>query len=357
MQLIQNISTPTLATATATPKKRLRPAWISTVAPYQVPDRFKAWVQIINSFVPYLALWGLMAWSAKIHWAIPLVLAFPAMGFLMRIFIIQHDCGHGSFFKNNRLNSIVGVIAGVLTLTPYHLWRKSHAIHHAGSSNLSKRGTGDIKTLTVQEYLSRSPWQRFKYRLYRSRVILFVVGSPFMFAVLQRLPPKRHMTPNERKSLIGTNLALAVISALGIWLLGWKTFLLVQAPITFLASNTGTWMFYVQHQYDDTYWAWGKDWDYYTAAIKGSSYYKLPGVLQWFSGNIGFHHIHHLSALIPNYHLPRCFRENPEFQKVTTLTIRSSLHTATLTLWDEKKKKMVDFAHVNSLARTQAAGA
>jgi omega-6 fatty acid desaturase (delta-12 desaturase) len=330
---------------------------MATVAPYQVPDSLKAWVQVANSFLPYLLIWGLMVWSVQIHYAITLLLALPAVGFLMRIFIIQHDCGHGSFFKNNRLNAIVGSIAGVLTLTPYHLWRKSHAIHHAGSSNLNKRGTGDIITWTVQEYMTRSKWQRLKYRLYRSRIVMFALGPPFMFAFLQRLPPGRHLTPNERHSLIWTNVAIVAIAAAGIWLLGWKTFLMVQIPITFLASNAGTWMFYVQHQFEDTYWARRDKWDYFTAAMKGSSYYKLPKVLQWFSGNIGFHHIHHLSALIPNYHLPRAFKENVEFHKVTTLTLRSSLKTATLTLWDEKKQKMVDFAYAHSLMRAQPAGA
>jgi len=330
---------------------------MATVAPYHAPDSLKAWGQVLNSFIPYLILWGLMVWSVKAHYTLTLLLAFPAVGFLMRIFIIQHDCGHGSFFKNNRMNAIVGTLAGILTLTPYHLWRKSHAIHHAGSSNLNRRGTGDISTWTVQEYVTRSKWERLKYRLYRSRIVMFALGPPLMFAFLQRFPPRRHLTPNERHSLIWTNVAIVAIAAVGIWLLGWKTFLLVQVPITFLASNLGTWMFYVQHQFEDTYWARRDKWDYFTAAMKGSSYYKLPKVLQWFSGNIGFHHIHHLSALIPNYHLPRAFRENPEFHKVYTLTLRSSLKTATLTLWCEQKQKMVDFAYAHALMRAQPAGA
>ena len=322
-----------------------------------MPDRFKAWVQVANSFLPFFGMWALMLFTSKISFWLTLLLAFPAMGFLMRIFIIQHDCGHGSFFKNNRLNNIVGSIAGVLTLTPYFLWRKSHAMHHAGSSNLSRRGTGDISTLTLQEYLAMPKWGRMKYRFYRSRFLLFVVGPPILFAFMQRVPPNRHLASKERASLIGTNIALVVLSALGIWLFGLKTFLTVQVPISILASNAGTWMFYVQHQFEDTYWAKKEDWDYYKAATEGSSYYKLPKILQWFSGNIGFHHIHHLSALIPNYHLPRVFRENPEFQKVSTLTVRSSLRTATLTLWDEKKQKMIGFADINSSLRAHAAGA
>lgn len=314
-------------------------------------------MQVANSFLPFFGMWALMLYTSRISFWLTLLLALPTVGFLMRIFIIQHDCGHGSFFKNNRLNNIIGSIAGVLTLTPYFLWRKSHAIHHAGSSNLERRGTGDISMLTLQEYLDLPRWGRLKYRFYRSRILLFAVGPPILFAFLQRIPPNRRLSSKERASLIGTNIALVVLCGLGIWLLGLKTFLTVQLPISILAANAGTWMFYVQHQFEDAYWAKKEDWDYYKAATEGSSYYKLPQILQWFSGNIGFHHIHHLSALIPNYHLPRAFRENPELQKVYTLTLRTSLRTAKLTLWDEKKQKMIGFADINSTLQTHAAGA
>lgn len=321
--------------------------WRTIVSKYQKPASWASIWQVCNSFIPFFLLWILMYYSLSYSYFLTLILAVPTAGFLIRIFIIQHDCGHGSFFKSRQANDYLGSVCGILTLTPYYSWRKSHSIHHATAGNLEERGPQDIFTLTVNEYRQRSTWGKIKYRLYRNPITLFVLIPMVLFVVIYRLPVSGTKAgKRERTSIHITNLILALI-VLGMSLtIGLKAFLLIQFPITLIATTLGTWIFFVQHQFEDTYWADKDQWDYKLAALQGSSYYKLPKVLQWFTGNIGFHHIHHLSPRIPNYLLEKCHRENPMFQDVVELTLRSSFQTAFLSLWDEDQKKLVGFGHL-----------
>jgi omega-6 fatty acid desaturase (delta-12 desaturase) len=332
--------------------------WNSVIPKYQAPRvRSSVW-QIANSFLPFFALWYLMALSLDVSYFITLGLSFVAAGFMARIFIIQHDCGHGSFFRNQKASDAVGMIASVLTLTPYHYWRKSHAIHHAGTGKLEKRGIGDIYTMTVGEFLSKSPRGRFLYRVYRNPVVLLVLAPTFMFTILYRFPVSRmNALRKVEASVYLTNVAIAAAAAGMMMMVGWKTFLLVQVPITVVTSSLGMWLFYVQHQFEDTYWSKGNDWDFAAAAIHGSSFYRLPKVLQWFTGNIGFHHIHHLSPKIPNYLLEKVYTEVPEVRNASVLTIRTSLRSLPLTLWDERRRKLISFSQLKKLASEPAVNA
>ncbi|MCC7491001.1 MAG: fatty acid desaturase [Fimbriimonadaceae bacterium] len=321
---------------------RTRPAWVEAVAPYQHADTPTALLQILNSFLPFIVCWVGAYQSVKVHPLLGVAWSLLAALFLVRIFIIQHDCGHGSFFDNMRWNDWVGRAGSLITLTAYHAWRHDHAVHHATSGNLDRRGIGDIKTLTVAEYLALSPAKRLHYRLYRHPVLLFLVGPWLHFALFQRFTYPNAGWP-EKRSVWSTNLALLLVyGGLGAWL-GWGRVLLVQVPITMIASTLGVWLFYVQHQFEDAYWARKKEWDYSQVALKGSSYYRLPAVLQWFTGNIGLHHVHHLSPKIPNYRLQQCHDENPLFHEAKTLTIAESLSTIKLTLWDEERGRLVSF--------------
>lgn len=317
-------------------------SWMEIVSKYNFSDPLKSWWQVINSVVPYLLLWAAMIWSLNYSYWLTLLLSVFAAGFLVRIFIIFHDCGHGSFFKSQRLNRIVGIITGLMAFTPYHKWHHDHKEHHATVGNLDKRGTGDVKTLTIEEFLARSKWNRFKYRLYRHPIFLFGI-APFLVFVLQNRLSKKYMNRKEHLYLHLTNLALISIIALSMWAIGWKAYLLIQLPVIYIAAVNGVWLFYIQHQYENVVWTRSKAWNYKNIALEGSSYFKLPIVLQWFTGNIGFHHIHHLSPRIPNYKLPKCFKENPMFQEVKPITFISSLRSLKLRLWDEKRNKMVGF--------------
>jgi omega-6 fatty acid desaturase (delta-12 desaturase) len=312
------------------------------VANYQRPDLWRSLWQVANTFVPYLVLWYLMYRSLAVSYWLTLALAIPTAGLLIRIFIILHDCGHGSFFKSTRANDWLGSVCGVLTFTPYFQWRHAHAIHHASSGDLDRRGVGDILTLTVREYRTLPWWRRLGYRLYRHPLVMFGLGPVFVFLFAHRF-----VSPiagrRERRSVHLTNLALLVIFLLAGLTLGFKEFVLIQLPLMLLSSVVGVWMFYVQHQFEDTYWEEHPDWQYAAAALQGSSYYRLPKVLQWFTGNIGLHHIHHLSPKIPNYNLQRCYDDNPLFQQVTIVTFWESLKTVSLKLWDEERQKLVSF--------------
>ncbi|MGH9839514.1 MAG: fatty acid desaturase [Blastocatellia bacterium] len=319
-----------------------KPHWQELVKKYQSPDNWRSIWQIANSIVPYFAMWYLMYRSLSISYWLTLALAFPTAGLMMRIFIIFHDCGHGSFFKTPKYNHIVGTICGILTHTPYFQWTREHAIHHASSGDLQRRGTGDVNTLTVKEYLALSIWERLRYRAYRHPIVLFLIGPQYIFLFWHRFTGK-HSGRRERNNVWLTNAGMAALYGSMVWVVGLKAFLMIFVPIVFLAGTTGVWLFYVQHQYEDTYWRRGKEWDYPTAALQGSSYYKLPRIIQWFSGNIGFHHIHHLAPKIPNYKLERCHTETPAFQQSPTLTFFASLKTASLGLWDEEQQKMIGF--------------
>lgn len=327
-----------------------RAAWRQIIEKYRQPSTPRALWQLANTFIPYALLWYLMYLSLAISWWLTVPLAVLAGAFLMRIFIIFHDCGHGSYFQSRRANDFVGFIAGILTFTPYYQWRGDHAIHHSSAGHLDKRGTGDIWTMTVQEYLESSRWKRFAYQLARNPIVLFVLAPLFMFVIEQRIPyPKAD--PRERQSVWWTNLAILCMAIALSWIFGIVAYLLIQLTVTAVAGGAGIWMFYVQHQFEDVYWERGDNWEYTAAALQGSSYYKLPRILQWFSGNIGFHHIHHLSARIPNYNLQKCHEADPLFQQVKPLTLSSSLNSMTLRLWDEKARRLVGYRRMRELRK------
>jgi omega-6 fatty acid desaturase (delta-12 desaturase) len=326
--------------------------WKGIVARYRKPSTWRALWQIVNSLGPYVLLWYLMYCSLAVSWWITLPLAVLAGGFIVRVFIIHHDCGHGSFFRSRRANDFWGFLTGVLTFVPYDHWRWEHALHHATSGNLDRRGVGDIWTLTVQEYLESSRWRRFAYRLARNPVVLFVIAPLFMFLIKQRFP-KPAAGRRERHSVYWTNLAIFSMAGVLIWIFGWKAYLLIQVTITAVAGSTGVWLFYVQHQFEGVYWERGGQWDYTAAGLQGSSFYKLPKILQWFSGNIGYHHIHHLSSRIPNYNLERCHKAHPLFQSVKPVTLFSSLKSLGFRLWDERRGKLVGFCDLRNLGADQ----
>ncbi len=315
--------------------------WQALVAKYQSSDTRRSLWQVANSVIPFLLLWYAMWRSLEVGYWLTLLLAVPAAGFMMRTFIIFHDAGHGSFFKSNRANTIIGYITGILTWTPYAYWRHGHAVHHATTGDLDRRGQGDVYTMTVAEYLAAPWWKRTVYRLMRSPLIMFTVGSLILFTVVYRFSPPG-TGRRERNSVIFTNLALAGLIAILVWLIGWQAFVLVELPIMLIACSIGVWLFYVQHNFDRTYMVRRDQWDFFTAGMNGSSYYKLPRLLQWFSGNIGFHHIHHLSPKIPNYKLPECYRDNPVFH-VRPVTIPLSLKSLGYRLWDEQQQRLVGF--------------
>jgi len=323
-------------------------AWKAIVARFQQPSTGRASWQVINTFVPYALLWYAMYRSMAISYWLTLPLAILASGFLVRIFIIFHDCGHGSFFRSRRANEITGFIAGLLTLTPYYHWRWEHATHHGTSGDLDRRGSGDIWTLTVEEYLKSSRWRRFSYRLARNPLVLFVVAPLYLFLIDQRFP-SAGAQPRERSSVHWMNLALLGMATVLSLLMGLKAYLIIQIAVTAISGAAGIWLFYVQHQFEQVYWERGEDWSYTAAALQGSSFYKLPRVLQWFSGNIGFHHIHHLSPRIPNYNLQRCHDADSLFQQVPHMTLRSSFRSMRFHLWDEPRKKLVGFRHLKQL--------
>ncbi len=318
------------------------------VAKYENPDLRRSVWQVLNSFVPYFILWYVMYRSLAVSYWMTLALSVLAAGFLVRIFIIFHDCGHGAFFKSQKASDVLGFIAGILTFTPYYSWRHEHAMHHATAGDLDRRGVGDISTLTVKEYLGLSPRKRLAYRIYRNPLVMFGIGSFFLFLIYYRFP-RRAVGKRERHSVHWTNLALAGVVALMSVTIGIKAFVLVQLPITVIASAAGVWVFYVHHQFEGVYWEHHDKWDYVTAALQGSSFYKLPKVLQWVTGNIGFHHVHHLAPRIPNYYLERCHEEDPIFQEVKPITLLASLKLLTLRLWDEDRRQLVRFGHINAL--------
>ena len=328
-------------------------SWQQVVAKYQHPDLRRSVWQMVNTLIPYCLLWYMMYRSLEVSYWMTLALAVPTAGFMVRIFIIFHDCGHGAFFKSQRANNFWGFVTGVLTLTPYYGWRHEHATHHATAGDLDRRGVGDIKTLTVKEYLALPPLKRLKYRLYRNPLVMFIFGPLFVFVIQQRFVP-RGSRKRERYSVYWTNLALGGIAAVMSLTIGLNAFVLVQLPIIMISSGTGIWLFYVQHQYEGVYWERHDNWSYLAVAIQGSSFYKLPKVLQWFTGNIGFHHVHHLSPRIPNYYLERCHNADPIFQEVKAITFWPSLKSLSFRLWDEDRHQLVGFGYLKTLQKEQA---
>lgn len=311
---------------------------------YRKPSVRESVLQIATSAVPLAILWLLMFLSLEHSYWITILLALPAAGFLVRLFIIQHDCGHHSFFTFSSMNDAVGFLIGILTLTPYQYWRRCHALHHAGSGNLDRRGHGDITTLTVREYLGLSKWERSQYRLYRNPFAMLIIGAIYQFLIKQRFPCIAPVSwERERTGIVWTNIGIFVViiamsSAVGLW-----NFLLIQTPITILASAFGIWLFYVQHQFHDAYWQRNDSWEFEEASFKGSSYLLLPPVLRWISGNIGIHHVHHLNSKIPNYRLQECLENHEVLQQANRITLREGLKCFSLKLWDEERKKMVGY--------------
>jgi omega-6 fatty acid desaturase (delta-12 desaturase) len=327
--------------------------WKKIVARFTVPSLPRAIWQLVNTLVPYIGLWALMYWSLSVSYWLTLGLAVIAGLLLVRVFIIFHDCGHGSFFRSQKANDIVGFITGMLTFTPYRHWTWQHSVHHQTSGDLDRRGEGDIWTLTVGEYLASSKWRRAIYRVSRNPVVLFLIGPLFLFYVYQRFPSPR-AKGRDRSSVIRMNIALLLMVGSLMWLLGWREYLMIQVPVTLVAGAAGIWMFYVQHQFEDVYWEHRDEWDYTTAAIEGSSYYKLPRILQWFTGNIGFHHIHHLSSRIPNYNLEKCHYSHPMFYSVKPITLLSSLKCMRLRLYDEDSKRMIGYRELREIRAQKA---
>lgn len=348
---------PTTATSpTATPAASLRADLnlrevARHVAAFRTSDSVRALCELAVTVVPLALLWVLMWLALDVHYALTLVLAVPAAGLLVRLFLIQHDCGHGAFFPTRRANDWVGRCIGVLTLTPYEYWRRTHAMHHAGTGNLDRRGVGDVDTLTVDEFARRGAWGRLRYRLYRSPFVLFVIGPAFVFVLQHRLPVgllRAGWWP--WLSTMGTNAAILALATGSALLLGLQTFLLVQLPITLIAASIGVWLFYVQHQFEDTYWRAGGDWGFHEAALFGSSHYVLPWPLRWLTANIGLHHIHHLCSAVPFYRLHAVLRTRPELAAVNRVTLWQSLRLVRLTLWDERLGRLVSFGQARAAA-------
>lgn len=319
--------------------------WSRIVARYRQPSTGRGIVEIAITVVPFVALWAL-AWLALefVGYWLTLPLVVLAAAFLVRLFLIQHDCSHGSFFRHRRANEWIGRIAGVLTCTPFSYWRRSHATHHAGSGNLDRRGLGDIDTLTIAEYRALPLWGRLRYRVYRHPLVLFGIGPAYQFIVIHRLPVGLMRAGWQPwASTMATNAAIALIAGGLIWLLGLKAFLLVELPIIMLAASIGVWLFYVQHQFERTVWAKDGEWDAQQAALLGSSHYDLPAWLRWFTANIGIHHVHHLCARVPYYRLPRVLRDHPELRDMGRLTLGDSFRCVRLALWDETQRRLVSF--------------
>jgi omega-6 fatty acid desaturase (delta-12 desaturase) len=318
--------------------------------PYIRPDIKRSIFQLLNTAVPFVILWYAMYRSLEYSYWLTLLLALPTAALVVRLFIFQHDCGHGSFFPHQKWNNALGAVLGVLSLTPYHYWRRTHAMHHATSGNLDKRDFGEVTTLTVREYQALSSSRKLWYRIYRHPITLFVVGPAYQFVLKHRLPVDMPLSwKREWRSVMFTNLGLFGVIALLSWAIGFKAFLMVQLPVTLIAGSFGVWLFYIQHQFENTYWRDEPDWNYRDASLQGSSYYDLPKWLNWLSGNIGVHHVHHLCSRIPNYRLHQALDENEFLQKnVTRLTIKDSLRCVGFKLWDEKTRQMVGFREVHA---------
>jgi omega-6 fatty acid desaturase (delta-12 desaturase) len=316
--------------------------WRPLVTEYQRPRLGRALLQLATTFVPlalvFAAMYRLLAFS--FWWTLPLVL--PAAALLVRSFVLMHDCAHGSFFTSRRANRIVGAVTGLLTLIPFEHWRHEHALHHASAGDLDRRGHGDVETLTVREYLARSRWGRLRYRIVRHPLVYLLVG-PFFFVLDKRVPPRGPGAGRRQISSVWLNNAAIVIGGGGLLALFGTRVLLVYLPAYYIAIVAGIWLFFVQHQFEGTYWEQHQQWDYADAAIAGSSYFQLPAVLQWFTGSIGFHHVHHLGPKIPNYNLQRCHEENPIFHRATVVTLRRSVSALRLALWDEDAGRLVRF--------------
>ena len=325
--------------------------WRRILGPYGGADLRRSVGQILTSAVPFFVCWYAAYRALSVGYWLTLIIAVPTAGFVMRLFLIQHDCGHGSFFKSQKVADLVGFWLGVATLTPYRYWRKTHAYHHAHSGDLGFRGLGDVDTITLSEYRKKSFFGRLRYRLYRHPFVLLGLGGFFVFALKHRYPwdiPRRWK--REWASVWKTNAVLVAIVVLLALTIGLKAALLVHLPVLMLTGTVGVWLFYVQHQFEDTYWNEHTEWSYFDAGLQGSSYLVLPKPLQWVTASIGIHHVHHLSARIPNYRLQQCLDENPQLQQVTRITIWDGIKTLSLALWDEESRRLISFREARRLA-------
>lgn len=326
--------------------------WRKIIAPYEKISVKRSMWQVINTFVPFFLLWYAAYQTLSVSYWYTLLLAIPAAGLLVRIFIIFHDCCHGCFFPSKRANEILGNIAGLMTFCPFEQWRYSHSRHHATSGNLDHRGVGDIWTLTVTEYLALPWYKKIAYRLYRNPIIMFGFGATYLFLIDYRFN-RKGARKKERWNTYLINLAIVGIISFMCWLIGWKAFLMVHLPIFLLAGTAGVWLFYVQHQFEGTYFEKKENWNHVDAALKGSSFYKLPKILQWFTGSIGYHHIHHLSPRVPNYNLDRAHEENPLFQEIKPITLWTSLKSLGYRIWDEDRKRLMGFGYIRTYLKKQ----
>lgn len=321
---------------------------VRRLQPYAQPDTRRSIAQLLITGSALILLWlGMWASLGHGYW-ITLLMAVPAAGFLVRLFIIQHDCGHGSLFRSRLANDLTGRILGIFTLTPYDYWRRTHAAHHATSGNLDRRGIGDISTLTVREYLALSRWRRLVYRLYRHPLVLFGVGPIYLFILKHRLPLDMPLRSGVWRNLFVTNLGIVGLTAVLAVLVGPVALLKLHLPIVLLAASAGIWLFHVQHQFEESYWQRDPAWSFHQAALQGSSYYHLPRLLQWLTASIGLHHIHHLCSRIPNYRLQECLDANPELHQVRRVTLLESLRCARLALWCEEAQRMIRFRDIKA---------
>jgi len=320
------------------------PKLLRALKPFRIADDKRGMMELVVTVGPLVILWIATMLLVRAGMWVGLLLAIPAGAFLLRLFIIQHDCGHGSFFRKKIANLWVGRVIGVLTLTPYEFWRRSHAQHHARTGNLDRRGLGDVDTLTLTEYRALTPVARWRYRVYRHPLVLFGLGPAVQFLVRHRLP--FGITTGGLRpwvSVATTNAAIAIFCIAVAWYFGIAAFLMVHLPITLIAATLGVWLFYIQHQFEHTVWEDGRDWSFAEAALYGSSHYELPAVLRWFSANIGVHHVHHLCSTIPSYRMQSVLREFPELRGVSRLSLRQSLGATRLALWDERSRRLISF--------------
>ena len=328
-------------------------SWTTRLKCYAQPSTKRGVMQLIVTAVPFAALWAVMVLAVEYdYWIALLLLAVPAAGFSVRLFMIQHDCGHYSYFSSRRANDVAGRLIGLVTLTPHKYWRDAHSIHHASVGKLDARGIGDVTTLTVAEYAALPWWRRLGYRLYRNPFVLIALAPTFLFVVKYRLPlDMLHRRPWLLSDVMLSNLLIALIVVTAGFMMGFCTVALVQVPITLLSTTIGVWLFYVQHQFEGTHWANAGAWDFHTASLEGSSYFHMPAVMRWFTANIGAHHVHHLCSRIPNYRLGDCLKRYPELQQINRVTLWQSLKCLQLTLWDEKQRRLVSFRALKRLPK------
>ena len=336
-----------------TPAPKTAREWVKILAQYRDPNPARSVFELCVSLLPFLALWAFAWWILQYSVLAALVIAMLNGAFLVRIFIIQHDCGNGGFFRNRHLSDWTGRVLGVLTLTPYDVWRRTHSLHHASAGNLSQRGFGDVHTMTVAEYRASSWIGRLGYRLYRNPLVLFGLGPAYLFIIQNRIPYGLMDKWTYWVSAMGSNIAIAAVLGLIVYFGGLLPLAVIFVPTVLVAASAGIWLFYVQHQFEETHWDHDTDWQLHDAALHGSSHYVLPKVLQWFSGNIGVHHVHHLYSRIPFYRLTEVLRDHAELVEAQRLTIRESLACAKLHLWDEDQRKLVSFGSLRPV-RVQA---